>query len=274
MPHQEWGALYQEYLNAMAGCLAALQEDGGDTAATARLERLADEATKLKLSVLLRHPNQELALRKRSNALTQEAAALARGGFRHLMTFEYKWQLVEDAQLSPRQQEAVKAVRRRYLGNVALLSTRRDELEATLQQDPAAHGNAGPDFGSMQRAIAGIGETLCREHACLLKAVAAVFSVLTPRQFAHVHVGAAPAHPNAMCLAEMVAMTTGEPHAQALVQQLRGQGWSAMQMASTPDVVPINTRRQTPPSLDLPAQCPSHGHPAANAPASMAAIFT
>ena len=129
----------------------------------------------------------------------QEAAALARGGFRQLMTFEYKWQvwntrsisralltsqprrqnvqytqlsyqavviacavgcsditgatcvslylitpssnnrtplrqcpavlianwlraqLVEDAQLSPRQQEAVKAVRRRYLGNVARL---------------------------------------------------------------------------------------------------------------------------------------------------------
>ena len=37
MPHQEWGQLYQEYLNAMAGCLAALQEDGADTSAAARL---------------------------------------------------------------------------------------------------------------------------------------------------------------------------------------------------------------------------------------------
>ena len=34
-------------------------------------ERLADEVTKLKLAVLLRHPNQELALRKRSDALAQ-----------------------------------------------------------------------------------------------------------------------------------------------------------------------------------------------------------
>jgi hypothetical protein len=33
-----------------------------------------------------------------------------------------------------RQQEAMKAVRRRYLGEVAVLASRRDELEAVLQQ--------------------------------------------------------------------------------------------------------------------------------------------
>ena len=42
MPHQDWGTLYQEYLNAMAGCLVTLQGGGGDTtAAAARLVRAA-----------------------------------------------------------------------------------------------------------------------------------------------------------------------------------------------------------------------------------------
>ena len=43
-------------------------------------------------------------------------------------------QLLEGARLSTRQQEAIKAVRRRYLGEVAVLAGRRDELEAVLQQ--------------------------------------------------------------------------------------------------------------------------------------------
>lgn len=43
-------------------------------------------------------------------------------------------QLLEGARLSERQQEAIKAVRRRYLGEVAVLASRRDELEAVLQQ--------------------------------------------------------------------------------------------------------------------------------------------
>ena len=38
MPNEEWGQLYQEYLNAMAGCLVALQ--GGDADATAADARL------------------------------------------------------------------------------------------------------------------------------------------------------------------------------------------------------------------------------------------
>lgn len=42
MPHQEWGQLYQEYLNAMAGCLVTLQGGGADmTAAAPRLVRTA-----------------------------------------------------------------------------------------------------------------------------------------------------------------------------------------------------------------------------------------
>jgi hypothetical protein len=36
-------------------------------------------------------------------------------------------------------------------------------------QDPMAHDNTGAAFGCMQQAIAGIGETLCLEHASLLK---------------------------------------------------------------------------------------------------------
>lgn len=43
-------------------------------------------------------------------------------------------QLLETAQLSAQQQEVVKAVRRRYLADVAALSRKRDELEAVLQQ--------------------------------------------------------------------------------------------------------------------------------------------
>ena len=35
MPHQEWGQLYQAYLNAMAGCLVTLQGAGADTTAAA-----------------------------------------------------------------------------------------------------------------------------------------------------------------------------------------------------------------------------------------------
>ena len=42
MPHQEWGQLYQEYLNAMAGCLVALQGGGADT--TAAASRLVSDA--------------------------------------------------------------------------------------------------------------------------------------------------------------------------------------------------------------------------------------
>ena len=36
-------------------------------------------------------------------------------------------------------------------------------------QDPMAHEDMGTAFGCMQQAIAGIGETLCLEHASLLK---------------------------------------------------------------------------------------------------------
>ena len=39
MPHQEWGELYQEYLNAMASCMVTLQEGDADGLAAARLVR-------------------------------------------------------------------------------------------------------------------------------------------------------------------------------------------------------------------------------------------
>lgn len=57
-----------------------------------------------------------------------------------------------------------------------------------------------------------------------MQAVSAVFAVLTPQQFAHLTVGATPAHPNAMCIAETLAVTAGEPHAKEFVRQLQNQG--------------------------------------------------
>ena len=37
MPQEEWGRLYQEYLNAMTGCLVALQAENSDQTAVDRL---------------------------------------------------------------------------------------------------------------------------------------------------------------------------------------------------------------------------------------------
>jgi hypothetical protein len=51
-----------------------------------------------------------------------------------------------------------------------------------------------------------------------------VFAVMTPEQFAHVNVGTTPAHPNAMCIAETVAVVAGEPHAREFVRRLQNQG--------------------------------------------------
>ena len=51
-----------------------------------------------------------------------------------------------------------------------------------------------------------------------------MFAVMTPQQFAHVNVGTTPAHPNAMCIAETLAVAAGEPHARELVRQLQNQG--------------------------------------------------
>jgi hypothetical protein len=59
------------------------------------------------------------------------------------------------------------------------------------------------------------------------QAVSAVFAVMTPEQFAHVNVGTTPAHPNAMCIAETLAVVAGEPHARELVRQLQNQGKAA-----------------------------------------------
>ena len=71
---------------------------------------------------------------------------------------------------------------------------------------------------------------LCSWHSCpnvkshAPQAVSAVFAVMTPQQFAHVNVGTTPAHPNAMCIAETLAVVAGEPHARELVRQLQNQG--------------------------------------------------
>ena len=48
--------------------------------------------------------------------------------------------------------------------------------------------------------------------------------MLTPQQFAHLSVNATPAHPNAMCIAETLAVTAGKPHARECVQYLQNQG--------------------------------------------------
>lgn len=55
-----------------------------------------------------------------------------------------------------------------------------------------------------------------------------MFAVMTPEQFAHVNVGTTPAHPNAMCIAETLAVVAGEPHARELVWQLQRQGEAAL----------------------------------------------
>ena len=54
-----------------------------------------------------------------------------------------------------------------------------------------------------------------------------MFAVMTPEQFAHVNVGTTPAHPNAMCIAETIAVVAGEPHAREFVRRLQNQGKAA-----------------------------------------------
>lgn len=53
---------------------------------------------------------------------------------------------------------------------------------------------------------------------------AAVWAVFAPAQLAHLNLAVAPVHPNALCVAEMVAIMAGEPTSGALFQQLRSQG--------------------------------------------------
>jgi hypothetical protein len=64
----------------------------------------------------------------------------------------------------------------------------------------------------------------CSTHLLCPQAVSAVFAAMTPEQFAHVNVGTTPAHPNAMCIAETLAVAAGEPHAREFVGQLQNQG--------------------------------------------------